>query len=151
MTYPREDQLSIADLCSLTGLTRRTIRYYIQRGLVDKPHGTKKGAWYTERHVGQLKAIKDFQDKNLSLEDIGRRVRTTQAEVPARMHLSAMSDGELLEHAVPARPDPVLVRVGTGVFLVLHGGRTDLTADGLQRFTAGVERLYERIKKEEGK
>ncbi len=147
----KRDQLTIADLCSMTGLTRRTIRYYVQRGLVDKPHGTKKGAWYTEHHVGQLRAIKDLQDKNLSLDDIGRRVRATQAEAPARMRMSAIPEQGLLQRRVLAPANPVLVRIGTGVFLVLHGGRTDLTGDGLQRFTAGVERLYKRIKNEEGK
>ena len=34
------------ELCALTGLSTRTLRYYIQIGLVDKPIGQTRAAHY---------------------------------------------------------------------------------------------------------
>lgn len=52
------------DLCSATGLERRTIHFYIQEGLL--PEGRKTGrnmAYYTEEHVERLRLIKQLQQE----------------------------------------------------------------------------------------
>ena len=35
---------TIHEIASLAGLSTRTVRYYIAEALVDRPHGTKRGA-----------------------------------------------------------------------------------------------------------
>lgn len=57
-------------LCTLVELPARTVRYYIQMGLVDRPDGLNRGAHYTTRHVEQLLTIKKWQAAGLSLERI---------------------------------------------------------------------------------
>lgn len=50
------------DLCSITGLTRQAIHFYIQQGLV--PPGEKTGhnmAWYTEEHLERIQLIRKLQ------------------------------------------------------------------------------------------
>ena len=42
---------TLDELATLAELPRRTVRYYIQCGLVDRPQGIGKGALYTERHI----------------------------------------------------------------------------------------------------
>ena len=44
---------TLDDISALAELPRRTVRYYIQSGLIDRPQGVGKGAYYTQSHVEQ--------------------------------------------------------------------------------------------------
>ena len=49
----------------------RTIRYYTTLGLIDRPAEMRgRTAFYTDRHVLQLVAIKRLQGQNMTLSDI---------------------------------------------------------------------------------
>lgn len=76
MTHPPQSpaKLGIDDLCRLTGLTRRTVRFYIQKGLLDKPHGEKKGAWYSQDHLDRLARIRKLSASGLSLDAVARQL-----------------------------------------------------------------------------
>ena len=63
-------KFSIDELCALVEMNKRKIRYYIQKGLLDRPEGTGKGAFYTHRHVERLIGIRKWKDAGLSLERI---------------------------------------------------------------------------------
>ena len=64
------DRIGIDELCALVDMPRRTVRYYIQERLVDRPAGAKRGAYYTKRHVEQLMTIRTWQRAGLSLDRI---------------------------------------------------------------------------------
>lgn len=52
------------DLCSITGLSRQAIHFYIQQGLV--PEGTKTGrnmAYYGPEHVERLRLVRRLQEE----------------------------------------------------------------------------------------
>jgi len=66
----QEKKLTINELCSLVGMTRRKVRYYIQKGLVDRPEGVGKGAFYSHSHLEQLLSIRKWKAAGLSLERI---------------------------------------------------------------------------------
>jgi DNA-binding transcriptional MerR regulator len=54
----------IADLVRKTGITKETIHYYINEGLLPKAHKTSRNmAWYGDEHVERLKTIKELQEK----------------------------------------------------------------------------------------
>ncbi len=61
---------SLQQLVELTDLPLRTIRYYIQLGLVDRPDGERRTATYNQQHLQQLLSIKQWSDAGLSLERI---------------------------------------------------------------------------------
>jgi DNA-binding transcriptional MerR regulator len=63
-------QYTIEDLCDLTGFSRRTIRYYVQEGLIDPPAGRGRGGFYFDSHLEKLLKIKSLQDKGLRLSAI---------------------------------------------------------------------------------
>jgi len=58
------------ELCSMVEMPIRTVRYYVQKGLVTPPEGSRKGAYYTEKHLDELLAIRKWQQAGLSLERI---------------------------------------------------------------------------------
>ena len=64
MTY------SIVELAQEAQVSRRTVRYYVQRGLLPPPEGKGRGAHYTQRHLQVLQLIKQAQLSGMSLEDV---------------------------------------------------------------------------------
>lgn len=77
-----EPTFGIDELCALTGVVRRTVRFYTQKGLLDPPEGAKRGAHYTRRHLEQLLLIRKWQQAGVSLERIGRLLRGDISELP---------------------------------------------------------------------
>lgn len=61
---------SLEELSMLVDIPKRTVRFYVEKGVVDRPEGVKKGAYYTQKHVEQLLEIKKWQKAGLSLERI---------------------------------------------------------------------------------
>lgn len=65
-----EPAYDIGELEVLSGVTRRTIRYYIQRGLVPPPSATGRGKHYDQGHLDRLVAVRTRQEAGESLEAI---------------------------------------------------------------------------------
>jgi DNA-binding transcriptional MerR regulator len=74
------DRYGIEEMAALGGVTRRTVRYYVQEGLIPPPLGVGRGRHYGPQHLARLQAVKAFQEKGLSLEEIRREL----ARGPAR-------------------------------------------------------------------
>ncbi len=66
----QDKKFTIDELSSLVGMNKRKVRYYIQKGFVDRPKGTGKGAYYTRTQLEQLLGIRKWKDAGLSLERI---------------------------------------------------------------------------------
>jgi DNA-binding transcriptional MerR regulator len=60
----------IEELCRLTGFSRRTVRYYVQEGLVDPPAGRGRGGYYSDLHAAQLARIRELQKQGFRLDAI---------------------------------------------------------------------------------
>jgi DNA-binding transcriptional MerR regulator len=76
------ERYTMSDLEQATGLSPRTIRYYITEGLLPAARGRGVGATYSQVHLLRLKAIELLKNENLPLERIKQR-------------LDGMSDAEL--------------------------------------------------------
>jgi DNA-binding transcriptional MerR regulator len=74
------EKYTFNELCSLVELPIRTVRYYIQKGLVSPPEGSRKGAYYTRKHLDELTAIRKWQRAGLSLERIRELLFEEQLE-----------------------------------------------------------------------
>lgn len=66
----RDPGYSLDELSALVELPRRTVRYYIQLGLVDRPEGETRAARYSQTHVDQLLMVRKWTLAGLSLERI---------------------------------------------------------------------------------
>lgn len=72
------------ELAELGGVSRRTVRYYVQEGLIPAPLGVGRGRHYGRAHLDRLLAVKAQQEAGLTLDDIrsGRASETTGRAVP---------------------------------------------------------------------
>lgn len=74
-----EKTFSLDEISALVEMPKRTVRYYIQENMVDRPEGAGRSAHYTARHLEQLLSIKRWQQAGLSLERI-RSIMRGQAD-----------------------------------------------------------------------
>ena len=87
-TLDTPQRYSLDELAALVDLPKRTIRYYVQLGLVDRPTGETRAAYYTSAHAEQLIAIRKWSASGLSLERIRELLSGAEAPAPAdRGHL----------------------------------------------------------------
>jgi DNA-binding transcriptional MerR regulator len=123
-------RLSLDQLASLAGLTARTVRFYIQLGLVDRPQGEKRGAHYVSRHLEQLLQVRRWTEAGLSLERIGE-LRAGAPDEPAPR---------------PSRPGSVevwsRVTLADGLEIHVEPGRAGLAPEQMRSLVRHVTQAY---------
>lgn len=111
----------IEDLARITGLTRRTIRYYIQEGLLQGPEGEKRGAHYLPAHLEALLRIRRLSAAGMSLTAIKALMKGDAEKAPA---------------ALPPKPGStrtcVHIAVAPGVELTVDPAAADISGESLR-------------------
>ena len=69
-----EPRYAIGDLADLGGVSRRTVRYYVQENLLPPPFGGGRGNHYGPAHLDQLLRVKALQEAGRTLDEIRREV-----------------------------------------------------------------------------
>ncbi len=138
-----KDQKFILDeICALVEMNKRKVRFYIQKGLVDRPEGTGKGAFYTHAHLEQLLAIRKWKGAGLTLERI--------QEILGSEKDAYQSDRPL--------PPPILKKQGSvevwshmnvddGIELHIEPKRAGLSPDQVRVLFREVMNLYKKNKR----
>jgi len=127
--------LTLDEVAAAVDLPKRTVRYYIQLGLVDRPEGETRAARYGARHIEQLIAIRKWSAAGVSLERIRDLLSGEAGPVPPRPR--SPGTVEMWSHVVLA----------DGLELTLEPGRAELSPEKAREFIAGVTALYESIRK----
>jgi DNA-binding transcriptional MerR regulator len=132
-------RFSLDELCALADTPRRTVRYYIQEGLVGRPEGAKRGAYYTRDHLERLLAIRKWQRAGLALE----RIRELVAE-PGK--------GADLPPERPRRSGDITVRshimLRRGVELVVEPHEAGLAPEEVRALARQVAAIVDALKKD---
>jgi len=125
-----EQALSIGELAEQTGVSRRTVRFYVQRGLIDPPVGLGRASHYTQAHVEQIRRVLVLQRGGLQLDDINALPEDVQEAA--------------VEAAVEAAPEASLVlrmNVAPGLCLELDAGATPPSAEQLRELAEAARRI----------
>jgi DNA-binding transcriptional MerR regulator len=128
------DRHNFDELCTLADLPRRTVRYYIQRGLVDRPIGETRAAHYTARHLEQLLTIRKWSNAGVSLERIAELLDGSSAELPAPRR----KPGDL---AVWSH-----LHVAEGIELQIEPSLAGLSPEQVRAFARGVMALAAEVR-----
>lgn len=79
-----QQTFTLDQICTLAALPKRTVRYYIQMGLLDRPVGETRGAHYLSSHLDSLLRIKQLTGAGVSLERVRDVLRGEPPAVPPR-------------------------------------------------------------------
>lgn len=85
-------EYSLTDLAKIADVTPRTIRYYIEQGLLPSPTQVGPNARYTEAHLDRLRLIKKLQAAHLPLADIRGQLRGLGEDEIATMLASVAAE-----------------------------------------------------------
>ena len=127
------DQHTLSELCVLADLPVRTVRYYVQNGLVDKPLGETRAARYGAKQLEQVLLIKKWTAAGVSLDRIRELLQGEEAPVPARVRKGGSV--EVWSHLF----------VADGLEVVIEPGRARMSPEQVRAFTRGVMALYASI------
>jgi len=121
-----EKKYNIGQLAGLSGVSRRTIRYYVQSGLLPAPAGGGRGHYYTAEHLRVLQQICTLKENRLSLEEIAVRLKGPVADFPPVM---APTTWTRLE-------------VCPGIEIQVQGGRFPVTPARIRKLQRFVAQLF---------
>ena len=65
-----ERRYGVEQLATLGGVTRRTVRFYVQEGLLPPPLGLGRGDHYTQDHLERLILVRELQERGLTIAQI---------------------------------------------------------------------------------
>lgn len=123
----------LSELCALVDMPIRTVRYYVQQGLVDRPEGETRAARYGPKHLDQLLLIKKWTAAGLSLERIRELLAGQDAAVPASFKRRGTIE-------VISR-----LHIADGVELLIEPSRAGLTPEQVRELSRSVMALFDAI------
>ena len=147
-----EPLYSIGELAAQAGVTRRTVRFYVQRGLLPPPEGLGRSASYTGRHLARLLEIKAWQEQGVPLEEIRARVSgagDTTRRPPRHVPRHEPRLHPFHEHAHAPGTAWFRQPLMAGIELHVGGGRQPLTARQLAALAAELARIFEHEEEKE--
>jgi len=130
------DRFTISQLSELTGFSVRSIRYYVQEGLLDKPDGIKRNAYYRRSHLEQLIQIKKGQEAGYSLRRIEQMIRHPEIFKPAE-------ENEPGTVSVKSH-----IQLAPGVELVVSPEHSGLSSENLKYLIAELMKSIKNLKEE---
>ena len=137
-----KEKFSLDELCVLVGMNKRKIRYYIQKGLVERPVGTGKGAYYTHGHLEQLLAIRKWKEAGLTLERIQELLFESESVESERP----------VPPPKPRKPGMLEVWsrlfIADGIELHIEPQRSGLTPEQVRALCKAILEQYKRINTE---
>jgi DNA-binding transcriptional MerR regulator len=137
-------KFTIDEVCALVEMNKRTVRYYIQKGLVDRPEGVGKGAFYCHAHLEQLLSIRKWKAAGLSLDRIQDILTGEKAgylsDKPVPPPLSKKQGSvEVWSH----------MHIGDGIELNIEPRRAGLIPEQVRALFRDVMNLYDKIREED--
>jgi DNA-binding transcriptional MerR regulator len=131
-----DKKYTFEELCALSGLSSRTLRYYMQIGLVDKPVGQTRAAHYLSLHLDKILRIKQLSESGISLERIRDILTGDPLQLPQQQKQAGHID--VRTH----------LWVTDGIELQISAETAGLSPEELRHFLKGVLSVYEQIKKD---
>jgi Ca-activated chloride channel family protein len=93
-------RMNIRELAERTGLSVRTIRYYLAQGLIPSPGARGKSATYGEEHILRLRLVQRLVDQYVPLTEIKARLaRLSLDEVRALLQEAEQRQARLEQAA----------------------------------------------------
>jgi DNA-binding transcriptional MerR regulator len=126
-------ELSITELADAAGVSRRAVRFYVQRGLIPPPTGLGRGRHYDAAHLERLKQIKDLQAAGHPLDAIARILAGESVPPPVTPRVRPLMTAELWTR----------LNLGDGVELHLDARRINPTAEQLLALRDAIRSILE--------
>ena len=100
----RRRRFKLDELAERAGTSARTVRYYVQRGLLPAPEFRGPDTAYGEEHLLRLKAIRVLQERHLPLDAIEEMLASRSLDAIALIARGKVPDGDDVPPVVSRSP-----------------------------------------------
>ncbi len=138
---------SLDELATAADVPRRTVRYYIELGLLEGAEGETRAARYTRRHLETLRQIRQWTAEGIALSRIKQRLALPQDgearanefragghPVAAAASMTAVRESTPSYVATPSIEVRSHLQLAPGVELVIEPGAARLSPTQMRRF-----------------
>ena len=136
-----DNTFSLDELATVADVPRRTVRYYIELGLLEGAEGETRAARYTRRHLETLLQIRRLAAEGIALSRIRQRLSGEAAEeraaapaVAARGMALSVAESAMPYVATPSIEVRSHLQLAPGLELVIEPGAARLSPEQLRRF-----------------
>ena len=71
------------ELVEASGINDRTVRYYIEQGILQHARGRGRSSYYTTEHLERLTRVADLRDRGMSIAEIRESLAPAAVGEPA--------------------------------------------------------------------
>jgi len=134
--------LSIQDLCDQTGVTRRTIYFYIQQKILPPPSGAGLSTYYTDEHLLRLKLIPILRNQGLRLDDIRTTFQNaTIKELQAKLEMYPVMQ-QIPASFIPKADTILSYQLPNGIQLLVPAVQTQTSRRKVELLLEFVQSLF---------
>ena len=136
-----KEQYSIGELSELLGISRRTVRFYVQRELIPKPVGLGRSTYYTDEHLNKLKEIARLQDMGLALDSISQILNGELSEETAVENSRPVSRGQRSRKGVFIE-QWIKMKFNKGIELHIDTAEVGPSAEQLEALQKSINEIF---------
>jgi DNA-binding transcriptional MerR regulator len=142
------EALTVGELADSAGVSRRAIRFYVQRGLLPPPEGKGRGSIYGLEHLQRIRRIQSLQAAGHSLEEIAKLLELTPApeQADSGVGLNRTTQQESVNPLGDARKSVRLwtrFRIGDGIEIHLDATQYSLPVEKLIALRDAIREIVE--------
>lgn len=148
----RHARWKLDELAERAGVSARTVRYYVQRGLVPAPEFRGPDTAYGEEHLTRLKAIRALQERHLPLDAIQEMLAPLPLAEIARIGRGELPAGVVVTAPLSRTPDVVAAPHAEGLtrYVIAPGLELVITDTASPEVRALADRLLREAARREG-
>ena len=113
-----DEKFKIEQVSEWTGLSRRTIRYCVQKGLIEPPAGRGRRGHYNMSHLEMLRRIRGLRDKGLSFAKIRENLKSRITKEWIRRELDPGVEVNISSDRYKKGEVKIDVMADTGVYII---------------------------------
>lgn len=125
---PTDQTFKLEELASVSGVSPRTIRYYVQRGLLPAPQFRGRDTVYSEAHRARLAAIQQLQAQYYPLDVIAQMLHDNGA-LPNPPAVAPPSSRPAVTVELPVQPPQRWIAQAWRRYAVVPGLEIHLASD----------------------
>ncbi len=136
------DKLTISEITEKTGVSKRTVHYYIGRGLLPPAEKDEDGYYYTQEHLTKILYIRWLAARHVSLQGIAFQMQGRSGETMEREMAENRSPAEDFNMAPDTAAPDVYIRK-----TLLPGLEIHMTPEVYERLRYKMDTLAAYLKK----
>ena len=132
-----EVRYHIDELATAAGISRRTIHFYVSKGLLPYAEGSGRNGYYTQVHLDRLMRIRKLREKLVALDEIKQILDQEAEKAPHIREEGPRYDAQPAAGAM----NMVLVQAEGGVQILIPENIWEANRDNMDRLVQAVESI----------